>query len=174
MVGTFERPTVSVTIKPPRGYPSEPFERARTALEQTGVGRAGADSSYYRVRYEEATPDQLRQVTDVLVDLARELVERVEWHELPSPREETFTRNDYNIWLRNAPALGEFLSCYLRGQIARRPNDAVSSVELVPLAGGAQGWKPQFRDGNAGHGVWPSRDNTGEYRLVVTAVGRPR
>jgi hypothetical protein len=174
MVGTFERPAVSVTITPPRGFPADPFDRARASLEQIGVGQAGTDGWYYRVRYEEASPEQLRQVVAVLVDLSRELTDRVEWQELPSPHEETFTRNDYNVWLRHAPGLKEFRSSYLRARIRRLPDGDESTVHLVPLAGDAQGWKPQFRDANARDQVWPPSDNTGQYRLAVTAVGRAR
>lgn len=173
MVGTFERPAVSVTVRPPQGYPPEPFERARSALEQTGVGDLGANSAYYRVRYAEASPERLREVADILVELARELIERVQWEELPAPREVMFTRNDHNVWVRHTPDLGDFLSCYLRGRIARVGGQE-GAVELVPLRGGAQGWRPQFREGSAREGLWPSTDNTGDYRLIITAVGKPR
>jgi hypothetical protein len=174
MAGTFEKTGMSLTIKPPRDYPDAPFDRAKAALEQVSVGGATSDGWYYKVRYKEASPEQLRQVADVLIGLTRELVERIEYEELPSAREETFARNDHNVWLRHAPGLKEFIGHYLRGRIARLPNGHESAVDLVPLGGDAQGWKPQFRDANARDQVWPSHDNSGQFRLIVTAVGRPR
>jgi len=163
-----------VTITAPSGFPADPFDRARASLEQIGVGKAQADGWYYRVGYEEASSQQLQQVVDVLVDLSRELTDRVEWRELPSPHEETFIRNDYNVWLRHAPGLKGFRSSYLRARIVRFADSAETTVLLVPLGGDAQGWKPQFRDANARDRVWPPGDNSGQYRLAVTAVGRAR
>jgi hypothetical protein len=172
LVGAFTRSTVTVTVRPPQGYPPDPFERARTTLEQIGVGGTGTDPSYYRVRYTEASPEQLREVAEILVFLGRDLVERVRWEELPAPREVTFMRNDHNVWVKHTPDLGEFLACYLRGRIARVSGGEEVAVDLVPLGGGAQGWKPQFRDRTTREACWPAADTTGDYRLIITGVGK--
>jgi hypothetical protein len=174
MAGTFDKTGVSLTIKPPRGFPSAPFDLAKLALDQVGVGSVTSDGAYYKVRYREASPEQLRSVADVLIGLTRELIERIEYEELLPPREETFARNDHNVWLRSAPGLEKFIGHYLRGRIARVPNGDESAIDLVPLAGNAQGWRPQFRDANMRDQLWPSGDNSGQLRLIVTAVGRPR
>ena len=146
LVGAFDRSAVKVTIIPPSGFPADPFGRAKASLEQIGVGKAQADGVHYRVGYDEANPEQLEQVVDVLIDLARELTDRIEWRELPTPHEETITRNDYNVWVRHAPGLKEFRSSRLRARIARFArqcrNDGSPRADWRATL---QGWKPQFR-----------------------------
>ena len=109
MVGAFERLAVKVAITRPSGFPADPFDRAKAIPRADRRRQSPSRRVYYRVGYEEASPQQLHQVVEVLVDIARELTDRVGWQELPSPHEETFVRNDYNVWLPRAPGLNEFV-----------------------------------------------------------------
>jgi hypothetical protein len=173
-IGFFERRRMGVTLQAPSGFPRDPFLRAKASLDEIGVGEPLEDGWYHRVGYSEASPDELQQVADVLVELCRELTDRIEWEELSPPHEETFARNDYNVWLRRAPGLAQFRSKYVRGRILRLPDGDDTAVQFAPLSGEAPGWKPQFADIGVRDKVWPPRDHTGDYRLIVTAVGRPR
>jgi hypothetical protein len=129
---------------------------------------AGWDGKFHRFAFTELTPEQLQRATDALVDLCRELAEQVTWKELPVPHEERFTRNDYNLWLRAAPGLEPYRAQFLRGVIARLPDGDELPIQFAPLASDQPGWKPQLVDPA---GAWPIGDNTGQYRIVVTAIG---
>jgi hypothetical protein len=173
-MGSIEDRRIRVTVTPPRGFPTDPFDRTKSRLAELGVGEPNTDGWTHRVDYDQVTPEQLRQVCDVLVKLCRELTSRVEWTELSRPHEETFTRNDHNVWLKQAPGLAEFRSNHMRARIMRLPAGAEAAVQPIPLANAALGWRPQFLDEEARKLVWPAGENTGNYRLVVNAVGRTR
>jgi hypothetical protein len=167
-VGLLDKKGIAVATVAPKGFAVARFDRAQERLAALGIGVAGWDGKFHRMGYAEATQEQLRQATGALVDLCRELTDRVRWQELATPHVETFTRNDYNVWLKSASGLEQFRSQYLRGRISRLPDGEDAAIQLAPLAADQPGWKPQLvqRDG-----VWPAGENTGRYRLVVTAIG---
>jgi hypothetical protein len=167
-VGLVDKKGLAITTVPPKGFPPAPFDRARERLSTIEAGVAGWDGKFHRFAFTELTPEQLQRATDALVDLCRELAEQVTWKELPVPHEERFTRNDYNLWLRAAPGLEPYRAQFLRGVIARLPDGDELPIQFAPLASDQPGWKPQLVDPA---GAWPIGDNTGQYRIVVTAIG---
>jgi hypothetical protein len=70
-LGTFERTAVSITLKPPAGFPPEPFHQTRTQIERLGLGEPRYDGDWQRLAYRDASPEQLQRFADVLIDLCR-------------------------------------------------------------------------------------------------------
>jgi hypothetical protein len=71
-LGAFDRKGTTDTNQAADGLLPAAAERARTRLDQAGFGSIGTDGARRRLNYNEATPAQLQEFADVLVELSRE------------------------------------------------------------------------------------------------------
>ncbi len=159
---------IYVVVRPPSGLPEEPFTAASQQLEEAGAGSRGERGYYWTVRLADATKEQLEAVRDVVVALCTQLAVRIPMTALAEPVSLDFERNDNNIWQKQVLALAAYHGRRLRGRLRRISTGASGEVELLPLAGGQPGWRPDVPDRAA---LWPPEWSKGErYSLEVTAV----
>ena len=166
-VAYIEPKRLGVTIQASGGFPEEPFAEAARRLRELGVG--DPKSWWHVAAWSEVDAEQAEHALDVVLDMIRGLVERVEWTALDAARSVVFERNDHNLWEKQIPALADLHGQRLRGSLAIRGGGAAADVELVPLAGNQHGWLPRFPNGD-GEQVWPAGVYQGSYELTVAAV----
>lgn len=169
LLAFLEKKRVGIVIKAPTGFPQSPFAEALQAAEALGVGSVSNGRGEFSARYEDMNDDQLDALLKIALRLVQAFAVNVDFHRLDSAITATFQRNDHNIWARSVPALADHLGTWLRGTLSGAGTEA--AVRLEPLAGGQQGWKPQFDTQATLQAVWPTGQLEGDYVLTVTDAG---
>jgi hypothetical protein len=72
-VGMLATTAAAVTVKAPPDFPPAPFKRAHERLTQQKIGRPLYNGSQIQLDYHQIGPDQLQQLSDILVDLCQDL-----------------------------------------------------------------------------------------------------
>ena len=101
-----------------------------------------------------------------LLELISVLLPTISWGRLDTPLSVEFERNDNNVWLKSVPALTELQGDRLRGRLRHFESQAEGEVELVPLRGGAAGWRPRLIAGETKK-LWPPGEYGAHYELRV-------
>lgn len=171
-VASIQPPLIYVTLKPPSGFPVEPFEQARQSLAEIGIGSITEKAVWYSLRLHDADDAALDRIRHVVVRLCSDLTERITWEPLDPALRVAFDRNDFNLWKPQVPALADYEGRPLHGRVRHTGDGAECSLKFMPLAGGQPGWVPRFADGGDQSRVWPHGD-TGSYELEISEVGPP-
>jgi hypothetical protein len=159
---------IGITVTASGGFPQERFDNAKTKLEATAAGALTSTGWSYNIRLADASDEQLEAAFAALIDLCRDLSETITYEKLDPVVEVEFSRNDYNVWERVAPALAPLNGRHLKGVIKRQTSEASADVLLVPLRRGSPGWVPRFETEDERGAVWPPGVYDGEpYELTI-------
>lgn len=169
-VAYIEAKRLGITLMPSGAFPHQPFESARAALAQLGIGAETKDAWYRNIPLADTTDSDLTSALDIARELVEALVPTVVFAPLSTPLEETFTRNDHNIWLVHVPSLADLHGKHLRGHLIHVASSRQTSVDLIPLANEQPGWRPRFRPAAARQDFWPASSTGDVFKLVVDAA----
>ena len=168
-VGYLSPTRIGATIQASSGFPQEPFDRTAQRLADMAIGQPGGKGWYHSVKWTDVTEEQAAAVCAVVIDCIRDLVPARNWEAIDGGLELQFERNDHNVWEKHVPALADYRGRRLRGAIRRSGMADDVAVELIPLGGGAPGWRPMFPAGGA-EAVWPVGVCEGDYALRLEQV----
>lgn len=156
-------------IKPPKGFPTEPFDVARQEIDSLGLGGASFDKWEHSIRYENATEEQLTTYLAIGLKLLDALTPTIDFTRLDKPLTARFERNDNIIWAKGSDVLGPYTGKWLRGTLRAQGGDAHPLI-LEPVKGGQPGWLPRFADSVAQASVWSPSVYSGSYELNIDAA----
>jgi hypothetical protein len=165
-VGYIEANRLGIVLTVPSGFPAAPFDAARQALADAALGTETSSGWYRSISL---TDPQFDKATSILLDLISALMPEVDWIDLAEPVESSFTRNDFNVWQAHVPGLTGLHGKTLRAVLTHEPSGTSAATNLVPLAGGQQGWKPVFRPASGRDAVWAEATFGDPFTVEVSA-----
>jgi hypothetical protein len=115
-----ERGRVGIVVKPPKGFPPEPFQTAVAEIDLLGLGVSSADEREHSVRYDSATEPQLTAYLAIAAKLLRSLTPNLHFAQMDPALVVQFERNDNVIWIRSVSALAPYAGKWLRGSLGEK------------------------------------------------------